>query len=300
MSADDIDGFLGEPHDSEFHAQIPVTAIRKHDHDYALRHFFSHPELRGQGSARGVAHEEPFLPDNPFCHVVSGFRINEEVFIREAHIEDAGDNRAFAQELYALDAVKCVVGMNGDDLYCGTKLPDRLSRAHYRAAGSDAGYEMGHVALCLVYDFRAGRQIMGHRIRGIVELVRLIVSIGVLPDNLLCHPNSAVRPFEGTREDQFGAETRHDFLPFCARGFWYHNPNAVSFHGPDHSICDAGIAGCGIENDFVAGQKARSFGLADHTARRPVLYRASGVSALHFGKNRNTRTEVPCKLRDLD
>jgi hypothetical protein len=54
-------------------------------------------------------------------------------------------------------------------------------------------------------------------------------------------------------------------------------------HSADHRVGDAGVPGGGVEQDLVAGERARLLAVGNHPRRRAILHRAARITPLGLG-----------------
>ena len=147
------------------------------------------------------------------------------------------------------------------------------------------------LALCLLEDFRAGRQIMGEAVVAVVPLVGeqhavllgLAKLVGEAPRDVLV----VVRIAVGQRRhlDQFGAaEPQHVFL-FLALGVRNDDQRAIAACGRHDRKPDAGVARSALDHQPAGLEIAALLRLDDHLPAGPVLHRATGVHEFGLAEN---------------
>ena len=75
----------------------------------------------------------------------------------------------------------------------------------------------------------------------------------------------------------------HQSFSFFADIRWHDQLDLIAFYLANQGVGDAGIAGCGIEDDFIFGELAGFLTIFDHFQGRAGFYRTASVFPLGFG-----------------
>ena len=129
----------------------------------------------------------------------------------------------------------------------------------------------------------AGRVVVRAPVPGVVVLVRIEIQVRLLRVHRLGLDDGAVRSFHRIGEHHLGAERLEDPLPLGRHVLGHAQPHAVAARGADHRVGDAGVPGGGVEQDLVAGQRARLLAVGNHPRRRAVLHRPARIAPLRLG-----------------
>ncbi len=166
---------------------------------------------------------------------------------------------------------------------------EESTNPHQRAARSDAGDEVGDLAVRLVEDLRPRGVEVGAPVEGVVVLIRHEVHAGRRLLDPMRLADGTVRSLEGRRENRFRAERLDDLASLLVHIGRHHELHLVALRRSDQRISDAGVPRGRIEDHLLHRQLAGLLCLLDHAQRRPILHRAAGIEPLSLGVERDMR-----------
>ena len=181
------------------------------------------------------------------------------------------------------------VGAADDDAL--VLLAQKACDAGERAAGADGADEAVDLAVGLLPDFRAGRDVMRLAVVEIVPLIgeqhTLVVAfaqiVGQATRDVLIIVRIAVR--HRRHFDEFGAAQPQHVLLFLALRVGNDDQRAIAARVGDQRQPDAGVAGGAFDHDAAAVDLAARLRLQDHLARRAIFDRAARIHEFGFAED---------------
>ena len=158
-----------------------------------------------------------------------------------------------------------------------------------RAAGADAGDEVGDPALGLLPYLRAGRLVVRPRVVRVGVLVRLPAA-RYLAGQPVGHRVVRARILRGDRSrthDHLGAIGPQRVDLVAAHLVRAHEHAVIAALLRDDRETDPGVAGGRFDDRPTRPQLARLLGGIDHPHRDAVLHRAAGIEVLDLGQQRS-------------
>ena len=205
-----------------------------------------------------------------------------------SRVVDLRDDAA-GHVLQPLQAVQGIVGLDRVHLDLLAVVLQAPAGAHHRAAGADAGDEVGDPAAGLLPDLPAGGLVVPARVGLVAVLVGVEVAVGILGDDLPAQPDGAVRSLQVAGEHQLGAERLADLAPGPGHVGRQHQRDLVAQRPADQRVGDAGVAAGGVDDLLVPGQPARGDGVLDHPVGGAILHRPARVHELALGPDLDVR-----------
>ena len=261
-----------------------------------------------RGPAR-AAGQDALLAGQPARH-------RERVAVADADpaVDDRGVVRAGHEVLAdALGQVRAggvagqdaAFGVGADDLDGRVAGLQGAGRAGDRAAGPDAGDEVGDPTLGLVPDLRPGRLLVGRRVLLVPVLVGLerardvtrqagrhrVVALGRLGRDV------------GRAQDDLGAVGPKELLLLGRLLVGHDEDAAIALQRGRDREAVAGVAAGGLDDRAAGLQEARPLGGLDHRQADPVLDRAARIEHLELREQQRLaleRAQVAHDPRDPD
>src|SRR3974390_2574373 len=274
------------------------------DDRVARPELFREPYCAGDINAGRAAEAEAFV----FQQVEDqrhGFGVLDEVCFVDDHLLDdvghaaepdaLGDRAAFGRPHLAVREQivhrrAARIGDADDDVLV---LPFQVARyAGERAAGADRADEAVDLAVGLLPDLRTGRDVMRLAVVEVVPLVgedhavllRLFQFFGEAAADVLVVVRIGKRQ-RGHFDELRAVETQRVLLLLALRAR-DNDDRAIAARIRDHRQPDAGIAGCGFDDETAGFEFAARFRFQDHLAPGTVLHRAAGIHELGFAQDR--------------
>ncbi len=173
--------------------------------------------------------------------------------------------------------------LDGEDLDVGVAFLQVRADTHQRAAGAQAGDEVGDLG-AVPPDLRTG----GLVVRPGVGLVGVLVEerpLGVLVGHGDGPPDRPVGALVARREDDLGAEHLEELAALDRHVLGQHDLDRVALDAGDHGHGDAGVARRRLDDRLARRQRAVGLGLLDHAEGDAVLDRARRVLPLHLAED---------------
>ena len=186
--------------------------------------------------------KRPSSPRQPANHPVGFFGTDLDSLIEEAGIVDAGDDCG-GEVFQPLQTMEGGIGLHGDDANAGVLLLQISGDAGEGAGRAQTSDKMRNLAPGLLKDLWSGCLVMRSPVGGIVVLVGVEVSLGLLAGKISGNADCSIRTFERVGEDQLGAKKTQDFNALWAGVGW-------------QSECDPNTPGCTkgrISDAHIAG-----------------------------------------------
>ena len=164
-------------------------------------------------------------------------------------------------------------------------------RAGDGAAGADRADEAVHLALRLLPDFRAGRDVVRLAVVEIVPLVGEQHPVGLALAQLVRQPPADVLIIVGIAVrnrrhlHQLGAAQAQRVLLLLALGLGDDDQRAIAAGVGDHGEADAGVAGRAFDHQAAGLELAALLRLQDHLAPGAVLHRLARVHELGLAQD---------------
>ncbi len=177
------------------------------------------------------------------------------------------------------------IGLDPDDANPRVELLETPGNAHEGARGAHGGHQQVDPGLGLFPDLLGGSVIVGLPVGLVVELIRQPVLGGFLAHQVVGVLDGAIGAEVGRREMDVGSQGPEDADALLADCLRHGQQDAVALHGRHQCQADPGVAAGRLQNHLVRGELTRFFRFLDHPERGPVLDRAAGVEALHFGED---------------
>ncbi len=284
---------VGHPLVVEDLAQVAAASVGQQHHDDVIRLGIPGDLERGDhGHAAGAASQQRFLAGEASRHQ-ERVRVADRddlvadalvVGLRPDVLADALDEVRAARPAGVDRSFR--VGTN--NLHPAARdLLEVASGARDRAAGADAGHEVGHPALGLRPDLRPGRQVVGVRVLHVGVLVRLPAA-GRLPGEPVRDRVIGVRMVRGhgrRADDDLGAVRAQHADLVLADLVGAHEQAPVALLLGHDGQAHAGIARRRLHDGAAWLEFAGLLGGLDHPQRDPVLDRAAGIEVLDLGQH---------------
>ena len=186
--------------------------------------------------------------------------------------------------------------LDGDHLDVRVLLLEEAAGAHQRAAGAEAGDEVGDLRAVLP-DLRARALVVGAWV-GVVAVLVQEAPLRVLGGQRLGAPHGPVGPFGARREDDLGTEHLEHLAALDGDVLRQQDLDRVALEAGDRRQGDAGVARRRFDDGLPGVQVAVLLGVLDHRLGDAILDRAERVLALQLGEDPHVR--VRGQRRDVD
>src|SRR5262249_52595625 len=260
----------------ELLAQVLVPAVWEYRDDNTGVGAAGNLQSRRESSARRHPYEQTLFASEPSRAIVSRFRPDLQVFVRQFRVVDAGHDRR-RHVLQPFKTVKRRVRLERNDPDFGVQFLEPTPDSYKSAACAQSRDKMSYTAACLLPDFQGGTLVVSLPVCRIVVLIRvevLVRVLGIQPSSLT---DSPVGAFERRSKYKVGPVSSQNSLSFLAGILRQRESDFVALRSADPGVGDAGVPRRCVQDGLAGHECPSTLAVQDHVKRRPVLDRAPGV-----------------------